>query len=56
MQQIFNENLKMLIINYIYKINKYKMFLFIIVDNTNMNIIFYIEFCFIKRKHFIDYI
>ena len=56
MQILLVENLEILIINCIYKINRYKMSLLIIIDITNLNIFFYIDFCFMKEEHFEDYI
>lgn len=36
--------------NYIYKINKYKTSLLVIVDYIFINISFYIDFAFLKKK------
>ena len=46
----------MLILNAIYKINKYKFPLFIITDITALNISFYVGFAFIKFEHTSDYV
>ncbi len=56
MQKLLCLNIKILIINYIYKINKYKIFLLIIVEIIILNIIFYIIFCFIREKNYNNYI
>jgi len=56
MQKLLCLNIKILIINCIYKINKYKIFLFIIIEIIVLNIIFYVEFYFIKGKNYNNYV
>lgn len=56
MQKLLHENFKILIMNCIYKINKYKMLLLIIINITSLNIFYYIIFCFMKDKSFNDYV
>ncbi len=56
MQKLLCENFKILIMNCIYKINKYKMLLLIIIDVTSLNIFYYIVFCFMKDESFDDYV
>ena len=46
----------MLILNAIYKINKYKSSLFIIIEITILNFSFYVNFIFIKLKYILNYI
>ena len=46
----------MLILNVIYKINKYKLSLFIIIEITIFNISFYINFIFMKSKYISNYV
>ncbi len=48
---ILCKNLKILIINYIYKINKYKILLFTIYKIITLDTIFIINFIFIKKKN-----
>ena len=40
----------MIIMNVIYKINKYKFFLFIIYDINALKNLFYTTFCFLTQK------
>ena len=49
-------NIKVLIINYIYKTKKYKMSLLIIIKIIALNIIFYIVFYFIKEENYNNYV
>ena len=56
MQKFFRENHEVLLINYTYKINKYKMLLLIIIEVISLNIIFYVNFCFMKEERHNDYI
>lgn len=56
MQKLLHENFKILIMNCIYKINKYKMLLLIIINITSLNIFYYVIFCFMKDKSFNDYV
>jgi hypothetical protein len=39
----------------IYKINRYRMSLFVIIDQTELNIIFYVAFVFMTHEHFSNY-
>jgi len=55
MQQILRENLKILIMNCIYKTNKYKMSLLIIIDVICLNTFFFVVFYFIKDEIFDNY-
>jgi hypothetical protein len=41
--------------NCIYKKNRYRMFLFVITDQTKLNIIFYVAFVFMIIEHFSNY-
>ena len=50
MIDILHKNFEIIIINYIYKINKYRISLFIIINHTTLNINFYIVFAFLKSK------
>lgn len=56
MQKLLHENFKISIMNCIYKINKYKMLLLIIINITSLNIFYYVIFCFMKDKSFNDYV
>ena len=56
MQLLLIKHYEMLIINYIYKINKYKISLLIIIEIIFSNFIFYVEFCFIKIEIFENYL
>ena len=56
MQKILLENAELLIMNCIYKINRYKMPLLIIIEIINLNIFFNVNFCFIKSECMTDYI
>jgi len=55
MQRLLHNYLEILIINCIYKTNKYKMFLLIIIEVTCLNIFFFVVFYFIKSKNFNNY-
>ncbi len=55
MQKLLYLNIEILIIDYIYKTNKYKISLIIIIEVIVLNITFYVEFYFIKRKNYNDY-
>ena len=46
----------MLILNAIYKTNKYKFSLFIITEITTLNISFYVNFVFMKSEYISDYV
>ena len=54
-QSLLKKNHEILIMNCIYKINKYRMFLFIISNQTAMTIYFYVVFCFIVKETNSDY-
>ena len=47
---IFRKNSEIIIMNVIYKINKYEMSLFVIMSHTTLNSSFYIAFAFLKKK------
>ncbi len=47
---------EIILMNCIYKINKYKMSLLIIIVIIILNIIFYIMFCFMKDENYSNYI
>ncbi len=49
-QNMLKDNHEILIMNCIYKINRYKMFLMIISDQIAMKINFYVDFCFMNKK------
>ena len=55
-QQILKINHEILIMNYTYKTNKYRMFLIIINKQTILNDNFYIIFCFMTHETQINYI
>ena len=56
MQKFFRENHEVLLMNCTYKINKYKISLLIIIEVISLNIIFYVNFCFMKEKRHNDYV
>ena len=56
MQKLLRENFEILIMNCIYKINKYKMLLLIIINVTSLNIFYYVIFCFMKDESFNNYV
>jgi len=47
---------KIILINCIYKTNKYKISLLIIIKIIVLNITFYVAFCFIKGENYSNYI
>ncbi len=47
---------EIILINYIYKTNKYKISLLIIIKIIVLNIIFYVTFYFIKDENYINYV
>ncbi len=51
MLEILCKNLKILIINYIYKINKYKILLFTICKIIVLDTIFIVDFVFIEKQN-----
>ncbi len=55
-QKLLSLNIKVLIINYIYKTNKYKISFLIIIEIIILNIIFYVVFYFIKEENYNNYI
>ncbi len=55
-QSILKTNYKVLIINCIYKTNKYKMSLKIIRVETSLHKTFYVNFCFMTKEKLIDYV
>ena len=54
-KKILKHNYEVLLINVIYKINKYKISLVIVIDCTVLNIIFYVNFVFIKEEKTSNY-
>ncbi len=54
-QSILKKNYEVLIMNCIYKTNRYKMSLLIISDQTCLHTIFYVAFCFMTQKTIVDY-
>lgn len=52
---MLKNNSKMLLINCIYKINKYKFLFLIIVGHITLNITFYVEFAFVVKKQKKDF-
>lgn len=54
-QKILQFNSEVLIMNYTYKINRYRMSLLIIIDQIDLNIIFYVAFAFIDHEYTSDY-
>ena len=48
-------NDEIFILNCIYKINRYHMFLIIEIEVTNLNISFYVEMCFLKSEKLKNY-
>ena len=55
-QTLLIQYYEVLIMNFTYKINKYKISLLIIIEVTFSNIIFYVAFCFMKNENFDDYL
>jgi hypothetical protein len=55
-QSILKINYEVLIMNCIYKINKYKMSLMIIFDQIVLHKTFYVVFCFMTKKNQNDYV
>jgi hypothetical protein len=55
-QKILQSNSKVLIMNCIYKTNRYRMSFFVITDQTTINIIFYVAFVFMCQKKLKTYI
>ena len=56
LRNLLIKNYEILIMNAIYKINRYKISLLVIVDETTLNIIFYVVFAFLSdetKKNFI---
>ncbi len=54
-QFILKINHEVLVLDCTYKINRYKMSLLIISDQTKLHINFYVAFCFMSRKKMSDY-
>ncbi len=53
---MLKRNSEILIMNCIYKINRYKMLLLIIIEIIALNIFFFIDFCFMTAKKISDYV
>ena len=49
-KKILCKNFEIFVMNCIYKINKYDMSLMIIMSHIAINISFYIDFAFLKKK------
>ena len=49
-KKILRKNFEIIVMNYIYKINKYNMFLMIIMNHIAIYINFYIDFAFLKNE------
>ena len=49
-KKVLCKNFKILIINCIYKINKYKISMFVIIKIIALKFSFYINFAFFKKK------
>ncbi len=56
LQKMLVDYYKIILMNCIYKTNKYKMLLLIIIKVIVLNIIFYVAFCFMKDENYNDYI
>jgi hypothetical protein len=54
--ELLKNNWKILLMNCIYKINKYKFSLFVIVDHIFLNITFYVDFAFLTKETKKNYI
>ena len=54
--KMLKNNSKVLLMNCIYKINKFKLSLLIIVEQIFMSSTFYTEFAFISKKQEADYV
>ena len=54
-KKIFIINDEILILDYIYKINRYKMLFIIVIEIIYLNIIFYIDMCFINNENLKNY-
>ena len=55
-QKILKFNHEVLILDAIYKMNKYKFSLFVIIEVTVLNSSFYVNFVFIKSKYILNYV
>ncbi len=55
-KSILQINFEILMMNVIYKTNRYKMLLFIISEQIALHINFYVAFCFMISEISIDYI
>ena len=55
-QKLLQINLKIFIMNCIYKTNQFRLFLFNIVNITALNTIYYVKFCFLTQKTEKNYI
>ena len=54
-QKLWLKNHEVLIMNFTYKTNRYKMLLLIIENQIVLNINFYVAFCFMAQKKVLDY-
>ncbi len=53
---MLKRNSEILIMNCIYKINRYKMSLLIITEVTALNTSFFVEFCFMEAEKTANYV
>lgn len=54
-QKMLIDYYEVILMNCIYKTNRYKMLLLIIIEVTALNITFYTTFCFMKGENYTDY-
>ncbi len=54
-QKTLQSNHEVLMMNCIYKTNRYRMSLFVIIDQTKLNIIFYVAFVFMTHEYLSNY-
>ena len=54
-KKMFEENDEIFIVNCIYKINRYRILLFILFEITNINIFYYANFVFLKDENLKNY-
>ena len=55
-QELLRHHLEISIMNVIYKMNRYKISLLIIIDVICLSITFYVAFCFMKKKNYNNYL
>lgn len=54
--EILKKNSKMFLMNCTYKTNKFKFSFFVIIEHISLNIIFYVKFAFLIKKHEKDFV